>query len=1048
MSATDSHSSGHGSIQAVATYAGVGTARLSDSGADQNNSAPSEYDGFFTIHGVAIGVGDVTYGKSRTKKFWPAQTLKDAAKTLEGKPLVRDHINNTMGKIGVVVAAEYVDDVGVVYEAKIAPHYEEIAKDIDAGLMDVSIRAYHPPEEELDEDDETGALIVPEALFDNLSVVDDGAAPSNSANSGTLDESVYATTSEASAVGFIGDDGDGAIATLERGVDIERFSSDDISKTIDEMGEESVSGDPELDGYVPVGYRNNTPHHDPAANVVLSDQITNGEQIVLCRAEASRPFSPSIHREGDSYPWHDPSLSSNIGYADELDGGEVHTDVVIELDEPVQDGEDVHVVFYYTDENGNRINHMLGADGWIHDSATVYVDESAESPLRLYDIAHGSDEMSLTVEDVPGGGEPYAVESDHEDVYETKEAAQKRADEIGCDGVHGAEFDDDDSGEVYYIPCENMDAYQSAVESMSGFNPDACLSCGIDTDELSTPEGIYTAEGTWFAVAPHEHSDDSTEWPDDAKYPLTSCTGDNSVEAAWNLRGHGHYDIDQETLERRIRAAADAMDCDPSIVGLGEEGASTQADSISENELDMSTKETDPDSDKSYLTNYDKDEYDDYDEYIQEVAPEHEHLYEDEEDAKSMAKEMGLGETAHKHDVDGDEYYMPGADHDEYLNAIDEMMDDLDGVDEDEYEDDEYASHEDEMYEIGAPQWEDTVEDDGPMDELTLDDWGFEESWDDLTETEQEIVSEHFLTSESGFPPDEFDDLSCAVVTADGELHFGALATHYEMVEAGEKPYSDELASDVADWIVETAQEEFDVDLEAGEELAVGASIPAVASLSEHSDYVASFTEPLQTTPMTEIEYEPANEEELADADLDEPVVVERGELEALSEQAQRADSVENEIEELSNKLDEQDEASEIVASLSEEDIDMLADSSDGDVTVIEASKADMVDQVSSIYAEELAQYSPFDAEELADRFDPLELKERVEGHDEASLSSEIGDIEPNPEAETVGEEELGADVDDKELREEMAAELSRTGWETQAQKLLDGELDPVELTE
>lgn len=89
-------------------------------------------------------------------------------------------------------------------------------------------------------------------------------------------------------------------------------------------------------------------------------------------------------------------------------------------------------------------------------------------------------------------------------------------------------------------------------------------SCGCHTTMTGTqftdaPDGLYEADGEWFAVAPDEHSKDSTDHPNDAMYPVGGC-GD--VQDAWNLRGHGEdLDIDQSTLEARIKRTADAQDC-------------------------------------------------------------------------------------------------------------------------------------------------------------------------------------------------------------------------------------------------------------------------------------------------------------------------------------------------------------------------------------------------------------------------------------------------------------------------------------------------------
>lgn len=78
-------------------------------------------------------------------------------------------------------------------------------------------------------------------------------------------------------------------------------------------------------------------------------------------------------------------------------------------------------------------------------------------------------------------------------------------------------------------------------------------------ETTDAPSGIHTADGKWFAVGPDEHPDESTEYADDAKFPVDSCS---DIQDAWNLRGTGDIDIDESTLESRIQRAAEAMDCD------------------------------------------------------------------------------------------------------------------------------------------------------------------------------------------------------------------------------------------------------------------------------------------------------------------------------------------------------------------------------------------------------------------------------------------------------------------------------------------------------
>jgi len=147
----------------------------------------SELDGDapWSIHGIAIGEGDVTHGQSGIRKKWPREALKPATDSLQGRSLVEDHDNSSRGVVGEVVATEYKEGVGILYEAEL--YDEELAERVANGLLEVSIRGYHGDVENMDETEE-GAKLVERVKFDNLSIVPSGAAPSNSAEMGPSSE--------------------------------------------------------------------------------------------------------------------------------------------------------------------------------------------------------------------------------------------------------------------------------------------------------------------------------------------------------------------------------------------------------------------------------------------------------------------------------------------------------------------------------------------------------------------------------------------------------------------------------------------------------------------------------------------------------------------------------------------------------------------------------------------------------------------------------------------------------------------------------------------
>ena len=219
---------------------------------------------------------------------------------------------------------------------------------------------------------------------------------------------------------------------------------------------------------------NPTPHIDYFAEVEIEPQVTDGSEIVVRKARATRPYYVCAHLRGEEYHYMSPSLGTSIG-----DDGPHNTNVVledhtIELEEPLVEDAEVFVTLHYTDEEGEKAGHILGEKNWVKDSATIVFDDTNDGASTIQ---------------------------------------SKRSDS-------------------------------------------------------EAPEGIYVSDnGTWHAVAPDEHTHDSTEHDDDAMYPLTSCTGENSVEAAWNLREHSDaLNISVDTLESRIRRAAREMQCDLDFV--------------------------------------------------------------------------------------------------------------------------------------------------------------------------------------------------------------------------------------------------------------------------------------------------------------------------------------------------------------------------------------------------------------------------------------------------------------------------------------------------
>ena len=278
----------------------------------------------WTIHGVAIGADDVTKGSSGIKKFWPAEELQEAAESLEGRPLVVDHDNSAAGVVGRITKAGWKDGVGVIYEAEL--YDEDYAENVDNGLLEVSVRGYHIPVEEMDRRPEDGAKVVENIEFDNLSIVPKGAAPSN---------------------------------TLKMGEHSE-LEAAELSAALSDM--ESVeSGWNYLDGVT-----------------IARHQQSNGNSVVIDRVEW--PHFDFVLRV---YKFHEEArdYTEKLGHV-QLEAGE-HEDVEVELYEPLEDGTHelqvhLHEHSHVEEEGGNGIGPHSQDDNPTVENMYVAVGESAE----------------------------------------------------------------------------------------------------------------------------------------------------------------------------------------------------------------------------------------------------------------------------------------------------------------------------------------------------------------------------------------------------------------------------------------------------------------------------------------------------------------------------------------------------------------------------------------------------------------------------------------------------------------------------------------------
>lgn len=134
--------------------------------------------GPWEVHGVAIGPEEVTVGMSGQKKIWPSEALKQAAETLSGKNLVKNHVNDDVDAVvGAITEARFHPEYGVLFKGEVDD--ESLAEKISRERLDVSPRIVHPHVDDLEEN-ENGSLVVDTIKeFANLAIVPRGAADSN-----------------------------------------------------------------------------------------------------------------------------------------------------------------------------------------------------------------------------------------------------------------------------------------------------------------------------------------------------------------------------------------------------------------------------------------------------------------------------------------------------------------------------------------------------------------------------------------------------------------------------------------------------------------------------------------------------------------------------------------------------------------------------------------------------------------------------------------------------------------------------------------------------
>jgi hypothetical protein len=223
-----------------------------------------------------------------------------------------------------------------------------------------------------------------------------------------------------------------------------------------------------------------------------------------------------------------------------------------------EDDDPAAVVEVYDDESGESKEEMVRHKmrelrSWSNpstDAMDIAVeDRLSEGALVRWDALDG---LTGYIVHAPEG-EPYYMVN----ILREEDGAwvdTKRTLTVGVSDVWGVERDDEQVMASDVVPDLSMEEGFKSPTGTTNLSDEKPMRFQTDA-----PSGIHVADGTWFAVGPDEHPDESTEWPDDAKFPVDSC---QDVNDAWNLRGTGDISIEQSTLAERIKRVAEAKGCD------------------------------------------------------------------------------------------------------------------------------------------------------------------------------------------------------------------------------------------------------------------------------------------------------------------------------------------------------------------------------------------------------------------------------------------------------------------------------------------------------
>lgn len=271
------------------------------------------------------------------------------------------------------------------------------------------------------------------------------------------------------------------------------------------------------------------------------------KQFYRLPATVAKPIRQPYHYGEDNLVWLKKPREELKKAAWSLDNAPVtldHPDTTM-----VKDVEDVHGFW----DDTQYVDAVDDLDSYAHipvddEAAKSHIEENGDVSVGFYNRVARTDEYDGVV-----GGDD---DDDEEtiDGYQTNMLFNHCAfvDTGRCSSEQGCGLDTGPAHGRGHVAVDGEDGpafkYGTSITNISE-TEETTDSMRETTDQ---PEGIHVMDGDWYGIAPSETSDD------EPKYDLNTC---NDVRDAWNLRGSGDYDIEQSTLEARIKRAADSHDC-------------------------------------------------------------------------------------------------------------------------------------------------------------------------------------------------------------------------------------------------------------------------------------------------------------------------------------------------------------------------------------------------------------------------------------------------------------------------------------------------------